>query len=113
MTVCTNDVAGVDLVENRLPATVAQTCGDIEVLVPEVIELEHEWVGLATVNAGPRAEALDEIGGALGDEGLFPAHRIRDVALAMRRIMLAFVGGSAGAAVVVPLPTRASTPGEV
>ncbi len=81
--------------------------------MPEMVELEHERVGFATVDAGPRAEEFDEVGGALGDEGLFPAHRIRDVALAMRRIMLAFVGGSAGAAVVVPLSTRASTPGEV
>ncbi len=52
MTVCTNDVAGVDLVENRLPATVAQTFGDVEVLVPEVVELEHERVSLAAVDAG-------------------------------------------------------------
>jgi hypothetical protein len=113
MTVCTNDVAGVDLVENRLPPTVAQTCGDVEVLVPEVIELEHERVGLAAVDAGSRAKELDEICGALGDERLFPAHRIGHVALAVRRIMLAFVSRSAGAAVVVSLTAGPSAPSEV
>jgi hypothetical protein len=79
MTVCTNDVTGVDLVEHSTPIALAKTSGDVEVLVPEVIELEHERVGLAAVDAGPRAEELDEISGALGDESLFPAHRIRDI----------------------------------
>jgi hypothetical protein len=41
MTVCTNDVTG-DLVEHRLPIAVAQPCGDAEVLVPEMVELEDE-----------------------------------------------------------------------
>jgi hypothetical protein len=78
-----------------------------------MVELEHERIGLATVDARPLAEELDEIGGALSDELLFPAHRVRYVALAVRRTVLAFVGSSASAAIVVPLPTRPPTPGKV
>jgi hypothetical protein len=113
MTVCTNHVAGVDLIEHSLPATVAKTNGDVEVLVPQMVELEHERIGLATVDAGPLTKEFDEIGGALGDEHSFSAYSVRNVALAVCRIVLPFVSGSASAAVVVPLPTRPSTPGKV
>lgn len=112
MTVCTNYVAGVDLVEHGLPATIAETRGDVEVLVSEMVELEHERIGLATVDAGVVSEEGDEIGGALGDERLFPAYGVRDIALAVRRVVLSFVGRSAGATVIVSLPARPATPGE-
>jgi hypothetical protein len=59
MAVRANHVACRDLIEYRLPFPVAEVRGDIEVLVPEMIELEDERVRLATVNAGPRAEELE------------------------------------------------------
>ena len=49
VTVCTNDVALVDLIEDRLPAVVPEALGDREGLVAQVIELEHEWIRLAAV----------------------------------------------------------------
>ncbi len=113
MTVCTNHLAHGDLIKHRLPVAVAEAGSDIEVLVPEMVELEDERVGLAAVNARPLAEELDEIGGALRDERLFSAHRVSDVALAMRRVVLLFIGCPAGVAVVVPLTAFLPSPGEV
>ena len=72
MTVCTNYVACGDLVEHRLPVAVGEASGDVEVLVPEMVELEHERIGLATVDTRPLTKELDEISGALGDEQLIP-----------------------------------------
>jgi hypothetical protein len=92
---------------------VAKTSGNIEVLVPEMVELEDERVGLAAVNARPFTEELDEIGGALRDVRLFSAYGVRDVALAVRCVVLLFIGRSAGAAVVVSLTTLLPPPGEV
>jgi hypothetical protein len=58
MTVCTNHVACGDLVEHRLPVAVGEASGDVEVLVPQMVELEDERVGLAAVDARPLAEEL-------------------------------------------------------
>ena len=95
ITVCTNDVARGDLVEHRPPVSIAEALGDIEALLLEMVELEDERVLLAAVDARALTEELDQICGALGDQRLFSAHRIRDVALAVRRIMLLFVRGPA------------------
>jgi hypothetical protein len=113
VTVCTNYVAGVDLIEYGLPVSIAETRGNVEVLMSEMVELEHERIGLATVDAGMVSEEGNEIGGAFGDERLFPAYGVRDIALAIRRIVLSFVGRSADATVIVSLPADPATPGEV
>jgi hypothetical protein len=113
MTVCTNHLANVDLGEHRLPAAVAQASGDVEVLMPKMVELQDERVGLATVGAVPLAKELDEKGGALLDECPFPAHGVCDVALAMSHVVLPFVGRPARAAVVVSLATCLAAPSKV
>ncbi len=113
MTVCTNHVAGGYLIENGLPVVVAEALGDIEVLVTEMVELEDERVGLSAVNAGPLAEELDEIGGALRDDRLFSTYGVCNVTLAVRCVVLLFIGCSAGAAVVVSLSARLPPPREV
>src|ERR1700742_4687789 len=59
MTVCTNDVALGDLVEDRLPVTVAEALSDAEALVAQVVELEHERIALAAVDAGVLVEEAD------------------------------------------------------
>ena len=113
MAVCTNDVTRGYLVEYRLPFPVAQVCGDIEVLVPAMIELQEKRVGLAAVNAGPRAQEVDEIRRPFRDERPFSLHRARDITLVVQYVVLPFVGGSAGAAVVVALTARLPAPGKV
>jgi hypothetical protein len=87
--------------------------GDAEVLVPEMVELQDEGVRLAAVDARPGAEEPDEIGGAFGDQRPFSPYRVRHVALAMQRVVLLFIRGSARAAVVVPLTRCAPAPGKV
>jgi hypothetical protein len=70
MTVCTSYLAFRDLVDDALPATVAEALGDAECFVPEVVELQHERVGLPAVHAGSIAEERHEIRGALGSHCL-------------------------------------------
>ena len=113
MTVCTNHLARVDLVEDRLPAAVAERGGDTEVLGSEVVELEDQRIGLATVRTRAFAEQLDEVGRSLCDQRLFASDRVRDVAVAVLGVVRSFVVCSAWAAVVVALPARLSAPGEV
>jgi hypothetical protein len=56
MTVCTNDLALCHLVEHRLPTMVPPDRCDAEFLVPQVVELEHDRVGLAAIRAGMLAQ---------------------------------------------------------
>jgi len=112
MTVCTDYVTRGDLVEHCLPVAGAYAYRDGEVLVSEMVELQDERVGLAAVSARALTEELDEIGHALRDEGLFSASCVRDIALAVCRIVLLFIGRSARTAIVVPLAARPPAEGE-
>jgi hypothetical protein len=51
VTVCTNDLALCNLVEDALPIPVLKALGDAELLVPEVVELEDDRIGLSAVCA--------------------------------------------------------------
>jgi hypothetical protein len=51
MAVRTDDVALLDLVEDALPAAIAKALGDVESLLPEVIELENERIRLPAICA--------------------------------------------------------------
>jgi hypothetical protein len=112
VTVCTNDVARGDLVQDGLPAAVAKSLRDLEPLFAEVVELEHDRVVLAAVGARTPAEELDKVFGTLDRKRLLAGHRLRYVARSIRGIVLAFVVRAALRAVVVPLPTCFATPGE-
>jgi hypothetical protein len=72
MTVCTNDVALCNLVEHVVPVSVSNAGRDPELLVSEMIELEDDRVGLATVDAWVVAEVVHEEGKALFEQGLIP-----------------------------------------
>jgi hypothetical protein len=113
MAVGANHVACGDLVEYRLPFSVGEVRGDVEVLRPEVVELQDNRIGFATVSAGSRAEELEEVSRPFRDERPFSLDRVCDITLLVPRVVLSFVGGSAGTAVVVSLATRLSAPGEV
>jgi hypothetical protein len=52
VTVCTNDLALCNLVEDVVPVAVADAVGDPELLVSEMIELEDDGIALAAVDAG-------------------------------------------------------------
>lgn len=113
MTVCTNDVALGDLVDYGGPVAVAQAFGDVEPLGSDVVELEHERIGLAAVDARLLAKEGHEVCGPLGYERALAAEGIRHVALAVRCVVLAFVSRPAYSAVVVALPASLPAPGEV
>jgi hypothetical protein len=51
MTVCTNDLALCNLVEDALPVSTLKTLGDAELFVPKVIELQNDRIGLSAVDA--------------------------------------------------------------
>jgi hypothetical protein len=51
MTVCTNDVALCNLVENVVPVSVSNTRRNREFLFPKVVELEYDGIGLAAIDA--------------------------------------------------------------
>jgi hypothetical protein len=70
MTVCTNDLALCHLVENALPGSVPQTRRNAELLVPKVVELEHDWIVLAAVRAGVLAQIGDQVLDPLSDKNL-------------------------------------------
>jgi hypothetical protein len=72
VTVCTNDLALVDLAENGLPFVCSEARRDLEVLVGEMIELQHDRIGLAAVDAGPLAKKSDQEPHPFDDQGFFP-----------------------------------------
>jgi hypothetical protein len=113
MTVCTNDLALVDLGEDSVPGAVSEALGYAEGLLSEVVELEDQWVRLAAVRAGMLAEVVEEIGGALGGERLLTSQGLGDVAGTVGGVVLALVGGTARAAVVVALAAVSAAPREV
>jgi hypothetical protein len=113
MTVCTNDLALADLVEDRLPGAIAYAFGDVEALVADVVELEDERIALATVDAWSVGEERQELRSALLNDSSLAAEGLLDVALAVRRVVLAFVCGPAWAAVVVALAAGLPAPGEI
>jgi hypothetical protein len=45
----------------------ADADGDVEALVPDVVELKYQRVGLSAIDARPLVKELDEVGRALGD----------------------------------------------
>jgi hypothetical protein len=78
-----------------------------------VIELEDHWVLLPAVNAGMVAQEVDEASNAV-DHQLPAAFRsVVDVSLLVGSVVLLLIGGTTGAAIVVPLPIRFSPPCEV
>jgi hypothetical protein len=59
MTVGADDFALSDLIQNFLPIPTCELVRDFEALIPEVIELEDQWIRLAAVRARICSEELD------------------------------------------------------
>jgi hypothetical protein len=68
VTVCTNDLALVDLAKDILPVAGPKSGGDAELLGTEMIELQDDWIGLAAVDAGTFPKEPDQESHAFGDE---------------------------------------------
>ncbi|MGN6253660.1 MAG: hypothetical protein ACTHO8_01580 [Solirubrobacterales bacterium] len=112
VTVCTNYLALGNLVEHVLPVATLQALRDREPLVPQVVELEDDRIGLSAVDAGMLQQK--------GDQVLRPLFNQRDLALSsgsdvsrfVRRVMLLLVLSPARSAVVVSLPACPPSPRE-
>ncbi len=113
MTVCTNHLALCHLVEDALPGSVSKASPDAELLVPKVVELEHDWIALAAVRAGVLAQIGDQVLDPLSNERLLAFPGRIDISLAVGRVVLLLVGSPAGAAVVIPLASGFPAPGEL
>ncbi len=73
MTVCTNNVALGHLVKNALPCAVPKPLSDAKFLVPKVIELKHDRVPLAAVDAGVLPQEGHQILDAFSNQSLLAA----------------------------------------
>ncbi len=113
MTVCTNDLASCNLVEDGLPGEVADALRDVEALVADMVELQDQRVSLAAVRAWPLAKDLEEELDTRQSGCPLASLGILDAAVMVLGVMLPFVGSPARAAVVVPLAPTLSPPGEV
>jgi hypothetical protein len=113
MTVCTNDLALCHLVEDALPLAVSKSGGDAEFLLAEMVELEHDRVGLTAVRARVLAQVGDQEVNAFSDKrSLAPPGGV-DVSLPVGRVVLLLVGGPTKAALVVALSLCFAPPGKV
>ena len=113
VTVCTNDVALCNLVENALPVAVPDSLGYAELLVPQMVELEDDEVGLSAVDARMLAQERDQILQPFGGHDPLSLLCLVDVALAIGLVVLLLVRGPARSAVVVALAPRLAPPSEV
>jgi hypothetical protein len=113
VTVCTNDLALCNLVEDALPVPISNSLGDVEFLVPEMVELEHDRIGLPAVCARMLAQEGDQIGDALGGNSFLPDLGLIDVSLTVGSVVLLLIGSPARPAVVIPLPACLSPPSKV
>jgi hypothetical protein len=113
MTVCTNDLALCHLVKNALPFAIPNPLGNAELLVPEMIELEHDGIGLSAVDARMLAKERDQIFDAFGSQGSLSQLGLIDVSPTVGQVMLSLVLGAAWAAIVVPLTSCFPPPGKV
>jgi hypothetical protein len=112
MTVCTNDVALCHLIEHALPVAISESGPDAELLVTEVVELEHERIALFAVDTGVGFEVADEVVDAFSDDSPLAPYRCLDVSLSVSGIVLLLVRGPTGPAVVVELSQGLTPPGE-
>ena len=102
MTVRANDFALRDLFEDRLPARLDEPRADFEILVAEVIEVQHHRVGLPAVSARMSLEVVDQELRSLHPKPALRLGGLLDVALLVRLIVLALVRGATRTAELSP-----------
>jgi len=81
MAVRADDLAFLDLLDDGLPSVIEEVLADIETLVADVVELEHDGVRLPALDARMRSEVLDEGERALVTEPTLHHRGLVDVAL--------------------------------
>jgi hypothetical protein len=112
VTVCTNDVALCNLGEHVVPVAASYTGCDPELLVPKMVELQNDGVGLSAVSARVIAKVGDEEDQALFKLRLRPSGGGVDVSLSVGPVVLLLVLGLSGPTIGLPLLALAPMPGE-
>lgn len=113
MAVRADDVAFGHLVDDRLPVADANSAGDGELLVAQMVEFQNDRIGFAAIDARMIAEELQEVRRAFRHDSRGSALRIVEVAVLVGGVVLSLVRGAAGTAVVVALAALDATPSEV
>ncbi|MGH2878078.1 MAG: hypothetical protein ACRDK4_00490 [Solirubrobacteraceae bacterium] len=113
MAVRAHDLALGDLIDDGVPGVRSQSCADVEALVPEVVELQDERVGLAAVDAGMVGKEVHEQTCAFSRDRSLSTIGVRDVSVTICAVVLAFVRSTAGLTVVIALAASLATPGEI
>lgn len=101
------------LVKDALPWPPGKAGSNVEPLVAQVVELEHDGVPLTAVPAGVSAEVLDQEPGALEHQAGLAGCRLVDVALSVGLVVLTLVLGAALPTEAVALVSGLPVPSEV
>ena len=92
---------------------IEEVLADIEGLVADVVELEHDRVRLPALDARMRSELLDQSECALVTEPTLHHRRLVDVALPVWEVVLLAKGGATRPAEGVTLALGLPPPGEL
>lgn len=110
--VSTPHIALLDLGQHVLPTSPIERRAYGEGLVAAVIELEHQWVRFAAVDAPVRSQIVDQEDHPLRLELPFAGGSLLDVSPFVRRVVLMFVLGATRPTVRIALPTLSAPPVE-
>ena len=99
MTVSADDLALLDLGEQLVPRLRDELVADVELLIAEVIELQDQGIGFATVSAWMILEELNEKAEPIRAHLPFTPASANDVVGLVRLVVLTASSGAAGLAV--------------
>jgi hypothetical protein len=102
-----NDLAFIDLFQDRRPGAMADLAADVEQLVALGVELEHDRVVLSLVLVDTRMcfEELEQVAEAFERECAISHRRLVDVFPAVRDVVLVVVPSTTGSTIGVSLST--------
>jgi hypothetical protein len=112
MTVCTNDIALCNLAEHVIPIAISDAGRDCELLVPEVVELKHDGIGLSAIDAGVVSEVRHQEDQPFLELRFLPPCRSVDVALFVGPVMLLLVLGPTGPTIGISPSSPSPVPRE-
>jgi hypothetical protein len=101
MTICADDFAELDLLEDPLPTESVEAKPDVEVLLADVVELQDDGICFSAVGTRVDGEVLEEELGPDAATFSLPSNCLIDVTLPVSEVMLSSVLGPTRAAVRV------------
>jgi hypothetical protein len=113
MAVAADDLALLDLEQDVFPRARGERTADRELLVAKMVELEHNRVGLAAVDAGVRGKVCEEIASALELQLALEPACLGDVLCTVREVVLPSIAGLAVSAMMLALPLVPPMPREI